>query len=60
MEGLATSREVADYLGVQPQTMDAWASQRKGPPFIKIEGRRRYDWDDVRQWVDARKVDTRA
>lgn len=58
MEGLATSREVAEYLKVHPQTMDAWASQRKGPPYIKIEGRRRYDWTDVLAWLEARKVDT--
>lgn len=56
MEGLATSKEVAAYLGVHPQSMDRWASQGKGPRFAKIEGIRRYDWTDVREWVEARKV----
>lgn len=56
MEGLATSLEIAEYLGVKPQTMDYWASKRKGPPFIKLDGRRRYDWNDVRAWLEERKV----
>lgn len=54
---LATSREISEYLNVRPQTMDAWASRGGGPPFIKLDGRRRYDWDDLAAWLEARKVD---
>lgn len=56
MEGLATSREVAEYLGVHPQTMDAWASKGVGPPFFKVEGRRKYDWADILAWLEERKA----
>lgn len=57
MEGLATTNEVADYLNVRPGTLDRWASDGRGPAFIKIEnGRRRYEWADVREWVESRKV----
>lgn len=56
MEGLATTREVAEYLNIKPQTLDAWASKGRGPAFSKIEGIRRYDWADLRAWVEARKV----
>lgn len=56
MEGLATSKQVAAYLGVHPQSMDRWASQRKGPRYTKIEGIRRYDWADVRRWVEENKT----
>jgi DNA-binding transcriptional MerR regulator len=57
MEGLATSREVAEYLKVHPQTLDAWASKGTGgPPYIKLDGRRRYDWTDVLAWLEERKV----
>ncbi len=56
MEGLANTRELAEYLNVKPQTLDAWASQGRGPAYTKIEGARRYDWADVREWVEARKV----
>lgn len=56
VEGLATTAEVAEYLKVRPNTMDHWASQGRGPSYSKIEGSRRYDWTDVRAWVDAQKV----
>lgn len=56
MEGLATTAEVADYLNVKPNTMDHWASAGRGPAYSKIEGSRRYDWADVRTWVEAQKV----
>ena len=56
MEELATAKEVAAYLKVHPKSVDRWASRGAGPPFIRIEGARRYDWNDVRAWVEARKV----
>lgn len=56
MEDLATKEEVAAYLKVQPKTLDVWASQGRGPAFVKIGSARRYDWADVREWVEARKV----
>lgn len=56
MEGLATAKQVAEYLGVHPKSVDRWASQGAGPPYVKIEGARRYDWADVRAWIEERKV----
>lgn len=56
VEGLATTSEVAAYLNVRPHTLANWAAQKKGPPFIKVEGARRYDMTDVRAWLEERKV----
>lgn len=56
MEPLATSAEVAAFLNVHPQTMDRWASRRQGPPYIKVEGSRRYVWAEVRTWLEERTV----
>lgn len=56
MEGLATAAEVADYLKVKPETLRVWAHRKKGPAYIMIEGRRRYEWADVRAYLEARKV----
>lgn len=56
MEGLATTIEVAEYLKVKPGTLDVWAHRGMGPPFIRVESARRYDWQDVRDWLEARKV----
>lgn len=53
MEGLASSREVAGYLGVKPQTMDAWAHRGHGPKHVKVGGRRRYRWADVEAYVNG-------
>lgn len=56
MEGLATSKQVAAYLGVHPQSMDRWASRGEGPPFVKLAGIRRYDWADVRAWIESNRI----
>lgn len=56
MQGLADKNEVAAYLGVRPKTLDVWASKGQGPPYIKVEYARRYDWADVQAWLEARKV----
>jgi hypothetical protein len=51
MEGLATTREVSDYLKVKPNTLDRWASDGTGPRFTKVNGRRRYRWSDIRAYA---------
>lgn len=56
IENLATTAELAQYLGLKPNTLDHWASGGKGPAYVKIEGARRYDWADVRDWIESRKV----
>lgn len=56
MEGLATTKEVAEYLKIAPRTLDNWASLGKGPAYIKVDGARRYDWADIRAYIEARKV----
>ena len=53
---LATRDEVAAYLAIAPRTLDNWAALGEGPAFVKIGGARRYDWADIREWVEARKV----
>lgn len=56
MEGLATTRTVAEYLKIKTQTLDAWASQGKGPRYIKVGGARRYDWLDLHAWIEENKT----
>lgn len=51
---LATTQEVAKYLGVPPRTLDKWASTDSGPTFSKIGRHRRYRWTDVEAYVDAK------
>ena len=56
MESLVGKEEVAAILGIEPRTLDNWASLGKGPIYAKIGGQRRYDLADVRAWVEAQKV----
>ena len=53
---LATPEEVAEYLQVKQGTLRVWAHRRKGPPYLVVEGSRRYDWADVHAWLNQRKV----
>jgi DNA-binding transcriptional MerR regulator len=56
MEPLAGKERVAEILGIEPRTLDNWASAGKGPVYVKVGGHRMYDLADVREWVEARKV----
>ncbi|MER7459212.1 helix-turn-helix domain-containing protein [Micromonospora sp. NPDC126480] len=49
---LATSAEVADYLGVPVATLDQWSYRGTGPRFSKVGRHRRYRWADVEKWLD--------
>ena len=58
MQGLATAKEVAAYLNVHVKSVDRWASTGVGPPFIRVEGARRYRWADVEAYLAERTVAT--
>lgn len=53
---LASSREVAEYLGKPSRTLDQWAYLGVGPKFAKIGRERRYKWSDVDAWVEAQSA----
>ncbi|MEU4964342.1 MULTISPECIES: helix-turn-helix transcriptional regulator [Streptomyces] len=49
---LATSAEVADYLGIPEKTIAQWRYLRIGPKSIKVGRYTRYRWSDVDHWLD--------
>lgn len=55
-ENLST-REAAEFLGVAVVTMEVWRSTKKGPPYVRAEGRIIYRLADLRAWMDANVVD---
>ena len=55
---LLTPREVAEKLKVTVQCLNQWRSARKGPRFVKIEGKVRYKSDELQQWIDGQAVET--
>ncbi len=56
---LLTPREAAEFLGVPQGTLAQWRSQRRGPPYIKLEGRLvRYRHTDLENYLKSHMVET--
>lgn len=53
---LASSTEVAEYLGVPVRTLGQWAYRGVGPRYSKIGRHRRYRWSDVEQYIDGQSA----
>ena len=41
-DGRMTRKDAARYLGVKPKTLAMWALANRGPPSLKVGGRRFY------------------
>ena len=50
-DGRLSRRDAARYLGVQPKTLAMWGLEGKGPPSIKVGGRRFYYQDGLDRFV---------
>jgi predicted DNA-binding transcriptional regulator AlpA len=56
-ESLATPQEVAAYLkDYSVATLKDWRRKGTGPRYIPIGRHVRYDWADVRAWVEEEKA----
>jgi len=53
---LLTTREAAQYLALDADTLKNWRSLRKGPPFVRYKRFVRYIRDDLDRWVDEHCV----
>lgn len=56
MRKLATTVEVAEYLGVTPEALRQWAHKGVGPPWTMVESVRRYRWEDIERYLEERTV----
>lgn len=56
---LATAPEVADYLRVPVATLHQWRHKGTGPRASKTGRYLRYDWEDVKQWLDGNATGAR-
>lgn len=50
---LASTREVAEYLGVPLKTIYVWQQKGTGPRFARVGKHLRARWSDVDAWLDA-------
>ena len=58
-KALLTPKEAAEFLGIPEGTLAQWRSQRRGPPFIKLELRLvRYRVSELEAWLEGRTVET--
>jgi len=56
---LLTQSEAAEYLHVEPRTLEGWRQRRQGPRFHVYSKRCvRYSLSDLREWLGARAVET--
>jgi excisionase family DNA binding protein len=56
---LLTPKTASEFLGIPEGTLAQWRSQRRGPTFIKLEGRLvRYRASDLEQYIASRIVET--
>lgn len=49
---LATTEEVAEYLGVPVQTLYQWRLKGIGPRGSRVGRHIRWDWADVDSWLE--------
>jgi len=53
---LLTTQQVADMLGVKPETLRGWRCAKTGPPFIRITKRSvKYDQKDIEKYISDRR-----
>ena len=48
-----TANQVAQMTGFSQKALEAYRSQRVGPPFLKVGKNVRYRAADVRAWIEA-------
>lgn len=57
---LLTVKELAELLGVSPETLAQNRYLSQGVPYIKVGARIRYRLDDVIAYLEANRVSTSA
>ena len=54
---LLTPAQTAEFLGVTLHTLAEWRSQRRGPPYVKLEGRLvRYRFAELEGYITEHSV----
>ncbi|GAA3637346.1 helix-turn-helix transcriptional regulator [Streptomyces chitinivorans] len=54
IDRLLTAEEVAEILGVHPNSLPQWRYRGLGPAWVKVGVKVRYRPEDVRAWIEER------
>ena len=58
---LLTPKEAAEFLGIPEGTLAQWRSQRRGPQYVKLEGRLvRYRITDLEAYLSGHLIKTKV
>jgi hypothetical protein len=58
-DGILNQEEAAQFLHVQPRTLESWRLRRIGPRFVRYSMRCvRYRTQDLQAWLDSQSIDT--
>lgn len=53
LDQLATSKEVAEYLRVNPETLERLRANGEAPPAFRVGRQYRYRWSEVEVWLQS-------
>ena len=56
MDKLLTTEEVAEILGLKPDTVKRLRAKHMGPPYYKLERIVRYNEKEVERWLQTQKI----
>jgi excisionase family DNA binding protein len=51
MEKLLSTEEAAGFLNCQPQTLNRWRHEGKGPRYFKVGRLVRYSENQLKEWI---------
>jgi len=58
-DGMLNQEEAAQFLHLQPRTLESWRQRRIGPRFVRYSMRCvRYRAQDLQAWLDSQSIDT--
>lgn len=52
---LLTTQQAAQYLSLEPQTLEVWRGRGKGPTFVKIGALVRYERRELEAYVERNR-----
>jgi len=60
VEKLLSTKEVADAIGIAPETVRFWRHAGRGPTVVRVGRYVRYRPEDVESWLDSQSTAPRA